>query len=126
MITNDSFDFSFDPTACESCGGKCCLGESGHIIISESEISRMAEVLQLPVHKLRQKYLIKTEQGFSIREVHLDNGQFACIYFDLEKKCCSVYDARPVQCRTFPFWDRYFFKKDETFYNCPGICSPEY
>ena len=123
MITHDSFDFAFDPSACESCGGKCCLGESGQIIISESEIANMAKVLNLPVHSLRKKFLIHTPQGYSIRETKLENGQFACIYFDLEKKRCAVYDARPQQCRTFPFWDRYFYKKDATFYECPGIVT---
>ena len=28
-----------------------------------------------------------------------------CIFLDPQKRNCMVYDARPIQCRTWPFWD---------------------
>ena len=32
------FGYSFDPSKCSVCKGKCCIGESGYIWISKSEI----------------------------------------------------------------------------------------
>jgi Fe-S-cluster containining protein len=40
------------------------------------------------------------------------------------KKVCSVYDVRPLQCRTWPFWDGLLSSKkawDEAGKRCHGI-----
>ena len=51
----------------------------------------------------------------------LAEDNYACTFFNLEKKQCSIYDVRPVQCRTFPFWE--FFKEniEEVYAECPAI-----
>lgn len=121
LLTEEPFDFSFNPTACESCGGLCCLGESGYVRISDDEIDALAEHLGVSLQKMHKKYLIKADEGYSLREIRLSDGNYSCMFFDLEKKQCSIYEYRPEQCRTFPFWDEYFIYKDETFYMCPGI-----
>ena len=28
-----------------------------------------------------------------------------CTFFDPEKRCCTIYEARPAQCKTWPFWN---------------------
>ena len=42
-------------------------------------------------------------------------------YFNLEKKQCSIYHARPMQCRTFPFWDYFKENEEEVYKECPAI-----
>lgn len=121
MVSEEGFDFQFDPTQCASCGGLCCLGDSGYVWISDDEIDRLAELLGLSLQETHDNYLYEAEHRFSIREIELANGGYACIFFDTEKRRCTIYEARPEQCRTFPFWDEYFLFKDETFYMCPGI-----
>ena len=50
-----------------------------------------------------------------------------CIYLDEQKKC-TTYEARPAQCRSYPFWaenvrsDRSWRK---TVSECPGLESEE-
>jgi len=42
----------------------------------------------------------------------------------LDKKKCSVYNARPIQCRTWPFWKENMNTKkwnNEISKLCPGI-----
>ena len=34
VIKKNGYNFSFNPTACESCAGNCCIGESGYIWIN--------------------------------------------------------------------------------------------
>ena len=50
-----------------------------------------------------------------------------CIYLDGEKKC-TVYEARPAQCRSFPFWAENV-RSDRswqlTVSSCPGLDSEE-
>ena len=60
-----------------------------------------------------------TKKNREERQLAKDN--YACVFFDLEKKCCSIYEARPTQCRTFPFWDYFKENKEEVFKECPAI-----
>ncbi len=103
IVTKEGFDFTFDPIGCETCEGNCCIGESGNIWINKIEIDNLAKHLNISLEDLRDKYLEKRGYKYSIKEVQLSKDNFACVFFDLNKKQCSIYEARPVQCRTFPF-----------------------
>ncbi len=121
MVTKEGFDFGFNPDECEHCGGRCCIGESGYIWITTAEIKRLSEHLDVSIPELHKNHLTKVRHKFSINEMPLGNDEYACIYFDTDKKQCSIYDVRPNQCRTFPFWNHYKIEKDEIFYDCPAI-----
>ena len=34
VVRQKDFSFGFSKKACETCGGKCCVGESGYIFLS--------------------------------------------------------------------------------------------
>lgn len=121
LIIKEGFDFAFDPKGCESCKGNCCIGESGYIWISTNEIQILALQLNLSVEELKNRYLNKIGYKYSIKEVKLDSNNFACCFFNLEEKKCSIYEARPSQCRTFPFWDYFKENKEEVYKECPAI-----
>jgi Fe-S-cluster containining protein len=120
IVTKEGFAYSFVPSACESCGGHCCTGESGCIYVNKSEMQRIASFLHVDIEELKEKYLFKKGYKFSIRERKV-NESFECIFFDAETKGCSIYEARPIQCRTFPFWDYYKTRVDELKQECPGV-----
>ena len=121
IIRKEGFDFAFDPKGCDTCAGNCCIGESGYIWINKSEIETLAKHLDMSIEDLAYKYLFKAGYKYSIKEKQLDKNNYACVFFDLEKKCCSIYEARPIQCRTFPFWDYFKENKEEVFKECPAI-----
>ena len=121
LIKKDGFEFGFDPNGCNSCKGNCCIGESGYIWINAQEMQALAIHLGLPIEELKRIYLNKIEYKFSIKEVKLSSNNFACCFFDLEKKQCSVYHVRPTQCRTFPFWDYFKDNKEEVYKECPAV-----
>ena len=116
----DGFSYEFDPSFCESCGGKCCTGESGYIWIDEGEILKFCAAFGMSKDEFESKFLIRVGLKRSIKEKPYDDG-FACIFFDEKNKNCSVYELRPKQCRTFPFWD--YFKKNlkELRAECIGV-----
>ena len=70
-----------------------------------------------------------TLEEFLERHAALDDGELVlhmedddCVF--LEGTRCSVYTARPLQCRTFPFWPRFLKTKkawQELKQFCPGI-----
>ncbi|WP_024954596.1 YkgJ family cysteine cluster protein [Sulfurospirillum arcachonense] len=122
LITQEGFPYSFDSSACSECKGRCCIGESGYIWLNPKEITRLAEKLNINRDEFINKYLLKIGYRYSIKELVFNDG-FKCIFFDTKKQMCSVYEARPAQCRTFPFWD--YFKNNirEVEKECPGICK---
>jgi len=82
---------------CTGCG-KCCSGESGTIFVNDREAGEIAERLGIPVDQFLRDFAYPVEGGHSIRE--LDNGD--CVF--LNGNLCGIYDVRPTQCRTYPFW----------------------
>lgn len=121
MIVKSGFKFSFDESACAACGGKCCTGESGNIFVSHDEIVNISNFLKLSQEEFRKKYLHKVGFKLSLNEVKYQDG-FACVFFDTEQKNCSIYEQRPTQCRTFPFWEYFKTHKEELKKECMGVC----
>jgi len=124
IIKQDGYSYSFDASACNTCQGRCCTGESGYIYVTKSEIEKIAELLGLDVREFVSKYLFKKMYKYSIKEIEYNNS-FECIFYDRESNGCKIYEARPTQCRTFPFWDYYKTRVEELKLECPGIIENE-
>jgi Fe-S-cluster containining protein len=53
--------------------------------------------------------------------VEFPNGD--CVFFDSQTRKCNVYNARPRQCKTWPFWDSNLQTPEDwkhTCEVCPG------
>ncbi|MEA3497492.1 MAG: YkgJ family cysteine cluster protein [Campylobacterota bacterium] len=121
MLEHNDYSYKFDEIRCASCEGNCCIGESGYIWITKSEIENLAKYLNMRIESLSDKYLFKVGYKYSIKEKQLSQENYACIFFDLNKKQCSIYGARPLQCRTFPFWEYFKNNIKELKQECPAI-----
>jgi len=99
----------------------CCVsrGSYGFVYLSNKDIKRIAKYFKLSIYLFKKKYCIKTNNYIHLKEINQNgNCQF------LENKKCSIYSARPTQCRTWPFWtENMNFKKwnKEIINFCPGI-----
>lgn len=100
------FCFDFDSQACQTCGGKCCRGESGYIFVSFEEIDNIAQTLEIPLEDFLLRYVKKVGYRFSLIEKKFQD-EYACVFFDTQTNRCSIYETRPKQCRDFPFWKTY-------------------
>ncbi|WP_442868113.1 YkgJ family cysteine cluster protein [Campylobacter sp. JMF_15 NE4] len=114
------FDYTFDNSACESCGGKCCTGESGYIWINDAEIEKLSEFMGIDKANFIRVFLQRVGNKFSIKEKPYLNGM-ACVFFDEKHRNCGIYEYRPNQCRTFPFWEYFKEHKDELEKECIGV-----
>ncbi len=121
IIIKKNFPFSFDTSSCSSCLGNCCIGQSGNIWINQQEMMNLSKYLNISVEELKIKFLRKELYKYSIKEIQLSKNNFACIFFDLDKKSCSIYEQRPQQCKTFPFWDYFKNNIKEVLKECPAI-----
>jgi len=120
LIKKEGFSYAFDPSACFSCGGRCCTGESGYIFVNKSEIEEISNFLNMKTKDFVTKYLYREGFKYSIKERKVDDS-YECVFYDAPTNGCTVYEARPIQCRTFPFWDYFKNRIDELQLECPGI-----
>ncbi len=103
---------------CTQCGA-CCSGEPGYVWVDEAEISAMADEMKMSVDAFEHKFV--RDLGYDKSLLEYPDGD--CILLDPETRKCTVYEKRPIQCRTWPFWDSTVKKKKdwkETCEACPG------
>lgn len=120
IIKKEGFPYAFDSSACASCGGRCCTGESGNIFVNAKEIASLSKLLKLDSDTFKAQYLIKKGYKYSLKE-KIVGLSYDCIFYSREAGGCSVYMARPLQCRTFPFWEYYKNNVNALKLECPGI-----
>lgn len=119
-MREDGYNYTFNPNACESCGGNCCTGESGYIYVNQKEMEEISGFLALPMAQFKEEYLLKKGYKFSLKERKVEESH-DCIFFDRKINGCGVYPVRPAQCRTFPFWSYFKTHEEELEAECPGI-----
>jgi Fe-S-cluster containining protein len=103
---------------CTQCGN-CCTGAPGFVWVNRDEIAALAKLLDLPVADFEAKYVRKV--GIRKSLIEYSNGD--CVFFDGQARKCTVYGARPRQCRTWPFWESNVRTPQawkETCHVCPG------
>ncbi len=120
IMKEEGYNYTFNPDACATCQGKCCTGESGYIYVNKTEIEKISLLLDMPIKDFVNQYLFKKMYKYSIKEL-VYNGSYECIFYDRESNGCKIYDARPSQCKTFPFWDYYKTRVDELKLECAGV-----
>lgn len=104
---------------CTQCGD-CCTGAPGFVWVNQEEIAGLAAAIGMEdVDEFERLYVKRVGIRKSLKE--FPNGD--CVFFDGELRKCSLYDARPRQCRTWPFWDSNLKSPEaweETCQVCPG------
>lgn len=101
--------------------GKCCTsrGEFGFVYLTLADRKLLAKKLKLTVTEFTKQHCDKTGGIWHLKEI---KERPDCVF--LKNNQCSVYEARPVQCRTWPFWPEVMnaksWAKDVVAY-CPGV-----
>ena len=103
---------------CTACGD-CCTGDPGAVWLNQLEVSAIAGALALSVAEVEASYLRGEAGRRSLRE--REGGD--CVLLDAGTRRCRVYQARPTQCRTWPFWEANLVSPrawEEVCGVCPG------
>jgi Fe-S-cluster containining protein len=106
--------------SCTRCSA-CCRHESGFVFLSPKDLRLLADACQIGYTEFVKAYCrwVPGEGGerLSLKE----KSNYDCVFW---KDGCTVYRARPVQCRTFPFWRNVVSSPDAwelAGSGCPGI-----
>ena len=86
---------AFECTRC----GNCCTGSPGYVWVNAEEVARLAVFRGQTVDQFSRKFVRRVGDDYSL--IEKPGGD--CIFWSPEAGC-TVYEARPVQCRTWPFW----------------------
>ncbi|MCJ7715531.1 MAG: YkgJ family cysteine cluster protein [Anaerolineales bacterium] len=120
MENQNSFPINFDENACKTCGGNCCRGFTGYVWISREELENVAEARKMDLASFSKQYVRQVKDRLSLQERHI-NGEHFCCFFDPIECQCTIYQNRPDQCRTFPYWNQYKIDFQELLLECPGV-----
>jgi Fe-S-cluster containining protein len=86
---------------CTGCGD-CCTGAPGYVWVNGDEIAALAAELRMEVPEFEKRFVRNVGIRKSLKE---RKKTYDCVFLDAETHKCTVYAARPRQCRTWPFWD---------------------
>ena len=103
---------------CTGCGD-CCTGAPGYVWVTRDEIVELAQHLGMEQSAFEQKFVRKV----GVRKSLIEYANGDCVFFDGRTRKCSVYEARPQQCRTWPFWQSNVATPEawqQTCEVCPG------
>ncbi|MEK6246578.1 MAG: YkgJ family cysteine cluster protein [Planctomycetales bacterium] len=103
---------------CTQCGD-CCTGSEGYVWVNKKEIEQLAALLDIDIESFEKSYV----RTIGIRKSLNEYANGDCVFFDSKERVCNVYQARPRQCRSWPFWDstvRTPEAWEETCDACPG------
>jgi Fe-S-cluster containining protein len=86
--------------------------------VKKEEILALAAFFGIKEDEFILQYLSKIGFRYTLKEMPFKDG-FACVLFDAKSNGCKAYEARPSQCRSFPFWEHYSLKELED--ECIGV-----
>lgn len=107
------------PFACQPDCGRCCSrhDDYSYLYLQAEDVPRLAAQLEMTPSAFRRRFTA-VEDGYLILRMDGPDCPF------LEGKRCGVYEGRPTQCRTFPFW-RETLRTPKAWNDlrsfCPGI-----
>jgi len=106
--------------SCTQCHA-CCRHDPGYVFLSQVDIEKLSNHLTMTIDAFKKAYCRVVDFGFVTRLSLTETAIFDCIFW---KNGCTVYEARPLQCRSYPFWSGNLHAQDrwqEEAQDCPGM-----
>jgi Fe-S-cluster containining protein len=106
---------------CQKCG-YCCRHEPGYVFLTASDLKKLTGFLGMRPDEFLASKCRRIEFPTGAKWSLLEKDNNDCVFW--ESGGCSVYEARPLQCRTYPFWSSVIRNEqswEEESRSCPGI-----
>jgi len=111
--------------SCKRCSA-CCRYEAGFVYLSDKDMEKLTSELEIDNANFIKSFCrwVTDWQGKEVLSLREKKNK-DCIFWDA---CCKVYKARPLQCRTFPFWESIVSSAQSweiAASGCPGMNTGE-
>ena len=113
------------PFSCQADCGKCCDEPGGIVYLRPEDAQILSKHHQLEIDEWLERDCRQTLDGRFV--LKSDPITDSCIYLSDDKKC-TVYESRPVQCKSYPFWPENLRSErswKRTIEECPGLYSED-
>ena len=103
---------------CQPNSANCCKLSNGYVFQTDTEATHIANDLGISEHEFSQYFTRIIDDQLCL----VDGEKEHCVF--LEDHKCNIYDVRPIQCRTYPFWSENLKSKSRwqlPRHECPGI-----
>ncbi len=108
----------FECTRCSA----CCRHDPGWVFLSRNDLEKLCRATGLGEREFIDTWSREVDIGGFKRLSLKEKPNFDCIFWN--DGGCSVYEHRPLQCSTYPFWSANLFSRavwDDLEKSCPGI-----
>lgn len=113
------------PFSCQADCGKCCDEPGGIVYLGPEDAQSLSKHHQLEMEEWLERDCRQTLDGRFV--LKSDPITDICIYLSPDKKC-TVYESRPAQCKSYPFWPENLRSErswKKTIEECPGLYSED-
>lgn len=86
---------------CLNCVGICC-SVYDHVQVSRRDARRLARYFGIAPEAALARFTRLSEGEIVLKRKRDPLLRRTCIFFDLEKRLCGIYEARPAVCRDWP------------------------
>ena len=103
---------------CHGCA-KCCK-RKGMIYFSQEDIRNASQYLEMTVDDFEKMYILRTKD---VAYIYVSGNARPCPFLNKANKC-RIHDAKPQQCRSYPFWPNIMESKQKLNterIHCKGI-----
>lgn len=106
---------------CKRCS-YCCGNGPGFVYLSKVDLLNLCRFFKLKPKDFEEKFCrwVEYYEGKTVLAL-IETKKLECVLWN---NGCTAYEGRPVQCRTWPFWDWMVAEKsswDECAKDCPGM-----
>jgi uncharacterized protein len=113
--------------SCRACS-TCCRHDPGFVFLTRNDVDALTTALETSYDDFVLLYCrwIPSDGGKEVLCLK-ERANYDCILW--KNVGCSVYASRPIQCRTFPFWQSVLASRaawDATASDCPGMNDGEF
>lgn len=86
---------------CLNCPGYCCSYPL--IALDKRDVERLAKHHDMSFDEAKKAFTKEAHgRKYAMRRKRDRHFGRICRFFDTEKRCCTIYKARPSVCRSFP------------------------
>jgi Fe-S-cluster containining protein len=86
---------------CSKCTAYCCSYD--HVEVSEADVRRLARHFELSEAAVKERFTKLVDDAARVLRHRKDHVfKSVCMFLDQKKRACTIYEARPWVCRSYP------------------------